>query len=644
MIHCARNDFLVEAFVTSVFRTKQQAIGRCLNNHPTIKLGSHEEVLSDKKWRQKPQGLAMAAFWRRDAEEPLNDPECPDLFDLIVVGSGNGACAFLQQCLEHSNKPVLKVLVLEQGEKYFYTSDITHQNGWSKSYSTDSIFRLHNAVTPSGIPVLSGKACTMGGGGSINYTMIYESSQWLAKNIGHTVEFWDKLKEELSVLFDRPDPFAIETPFCKYIQEQAVTVGNYAKATEKHMTANIPSYQDQLRRQLYAFPTQFNEHGQRTHSGVSLVDWRDSRLTLRVNREVRELLFDESGDNGDSSTCVGVKVKNNKTGDIEEYKLLDGTGKLILCGGSASPRLLMRSREHFNGNTNIGKHVSDHICMPLALFSIRDDMKGTIGPKDIYETTFAMSTLETVGDPVVINIDFFTGTLDRMSYLASSLYLAYLPFNGFKKFLGRNPRAFTVLSNAIRVLLSVIIFVSQVLFALWDIIRFQPIGSTEPKLTTSLVKFNPTKEGYYEDGNRDQITLGFFEDERDNAIAETAIKENLKFLQSLGLEPWGPFKWIFRFITRIPYKEDQVSRYVEHFAARTLLSEQHLAGGCVFGKVVDPGTRNPLETGKVFGSTNIHVADLSTVPLPRVSTQMTAYLIGHYVGHQLFATTGGRNK
>ncbi|KAL7559018.1 hypothetical protein ACA910_016363 [Epithemia clementina (nom. ined.)] len=513
MFQCARNDFLVEAFVTSVFRTKQHS----LNNLLMVNLGIHEEALSDKRWRRRPQGLAMTAFRRRDAKEPRVESDCPDLFDLIVVGSGNGACAFLQQCLEHNDKPDLEVLVLEQGEKY-----MTHLNDWTKSYSTDSIFRLHNAVTTSGIPVLSGKAFTMGGGSSINYTMIYESSQWLAKTIGHTVEFWDKLKEELSDLFDRPDPFAIETPFCKYIQEQAVTVGNYAKATVKHMTANIPSYQDQLGKQLYAFPTQFNEHGQRTHSGVSLVDWRDSRLTLRLNREVRELLFDESGDNGDSSTCVGVKVTNTKTGVIEEYKLLDGTGKLILCGGSASPRLLMRSRERFNGNTNIGKH---------------------------------------------------------------------------------------------------------------------PIGSTEPKLTTSLVKFNPTKEGYYEDGNRDQIVLGFFEDERDTLIAEKAIKENLKLLQSLGLEPWGPFKWILRSITQIPYQEDQVNRYVEHFATKTLLSQQHLAGGCVFGKVVDPGTSDPLQTGKVFGSTNIHVADLSTVPLPRVSTQMTAYLIGYYVGHQLFATT-----
>jgi hypothetical protein len=37
----------------------------------------------------------------------------------------------------------------------------------------------------------------------------------------------------------------------------------------------------------------------------------------------------------------------------------------------------------------------------------------------------------------------------------------------------------------------------------------------------------------------------------------------------------------------------------------------------------------------VFGTSNVHVADLSAVPLPRVSPQMTAYLIGYHVSTQL---------
>ncbi len=41
--------------------------------------------------------------------------------------------------------------------------------------------------------------------------------------------------------------------------------------------------------------------------------------------------------------------------------------------------------------------------------------------------------------------------------------------------------------------------------------------------------------------------------------------------------------------------------------------------------------------GKVFGTSNLFVADLSIVPLPRVSTQMTAYLMGHHVAKQIYS-------
>lgn len=39
----------------------------------------------------------------------------------------------------------------------------------------------------------------MGGGGSINYTMIHESSKWLANHLGRTEKLWDAQKEYLCV-------------------------------------------------------------------------------------------------------------------------------------------------------------------------------------------------------------------------------------------------------------------------------------------------------------------------------------------------------------------------------------------------------------------------------------------------------------
>ena len=137
-----------------------------------------------------------------------------DEFDLIVVGSGNGACGFLGECLKYVPADY-KVLLLEEGNNYFFTSDVTHQNGWSKTYAQGDIFTLHNCATPDGRSILAGRARTMGGGGSINYTMIHESSEWLTKHAGHDVAYCNECKEELNAKFHRPDPLS---KFCSLLK------------------------------------------------------------------------------------------------------------------------------------------------------------------------------------------------------------------------------------------------------------------------------------------------------------------------------------------------------------------------------------------------------------------------------------------
>ncbi len=86
-------------------------------------------------------------------------------YDLIVVGSGNGACALLSECLKYAPDDY-NILVLEEGESFYFVGDTTHENGWSKTYSSGKIFRLHNTQTPDGKPIISGRAVAMGGGGS----------------------------------------------------------------------------------------------------------------------------------------------------------------------------------------------------------------------------------------------------------------------------------------------------------------------------------------------------------------------------------------------------------------------------------------------------------------------------------------------
>ena len=76
------------------------------------------------------------------------DPETEE-FDVIVVGSGNGACGFLSELQSilaastssHSHQP-MKILVLEEGQNFFYNEGGTHQRGWSKTYSTGAIYKV----------------------------------------------------------------------------------------------------------------------------------------------------------------------------------------------------------------------------------------------------------------------------------------------------------------------------------------------------------------------------------------------------------------------------------------------------------------------------------------------------------------------
>ena len=288
----------------------------------------------------------------------------------------------------------------------------------------------------------------MGGGGSINLTMIHESSKWLSENIGYDVQYWDGLKKELNLKFNRPDPFTTQTKFAEFIQQKAGEGSVPFELPKKNQyIGQIPSVQDDFdtfptkeATQFYTFPTQFNAYGQRTNSGVSIVDW--DKVYLRCNREVKDLVMD-------GAACTKVKVKNGTTNKEEVYAVKKG-GKVVLACGSQSPRLLMRT----SGlkNEKIGKCVNDHICLPLGIYVVPDVKKAVIGGADAYEAVFGSMAVDTGGVKEVVFLDFFSGELERLLYLVSSLYLCFVPFNSLKGLMGRFPFLFTLLSNSFRIL------------------------------------------------------------------------------------------------------------------------------------------------------------------------------------------------
>ncbi|MGK7878003.1 MAG: GMC family oxidoreductase N-terminal domain-containing protein [Xenococcaceae cyanobacterium] len=559
------------------------------------------------------------------------------IYDMIVVGSGNGACGFLSHYLQagaDSSTPE-RVLVVEEGDDFFNTSDITHQNNWTQSYSEGKIFKLHNALTPDGTPIISGRACTMGGGGSINYTMIHESSQWLATHIGKTEAYWDDLKAELNEKFARKDPGKDPSPVTEHVLQAAQDVGFQRSTDEIH---SIPNFREGDANLLHLFPTQFNQFGQRTHSGVSLVDWFDKRVELKTRCRVVRLVF--SRDKGEEARCVGVDVKYLDTGKTERLSLAGDRGRLILCAGAATPRLLWPHREELQ-NYKIGQHVSDHIVLPLGIYV--PDKKIDVTPRDVYVPVFATTLWqpEQQGRATVCCFDFFAGNFEKLWFIISHLYLAFLLPNWLKKFVIRVPWLFFITKNTVRVFIQGVNLIINLWWSLSNLLQGKPWHHEDVDLVTAIVKFNPATEGCYsDDGSR--IELGFFaEDEhshfnQDKEVAKSEIAKQLALLDGLGKQPHWIFKCFFRLLTKIPYEEKQIGRYVDVYSKKFLLSEQHLSGGCLFGKAIDAGLNNAMDTGKLHGSANVYVADLSSVPLPRISPQMTAYLIGFHVAKMLF--------
>ena len=552
-------------------------------------------------------------------------------YDTIVVGSGNGACGFLSRYLEKCH-PMSKILVLESGKDFFETSDITHQNNWTKSYAEGNIFQLHNAQTIDNIPIISGCANTMGGGGSINYAMIHESSSWLSSQFGHTEEYWDDLKQELNDRLDCLDPTERQTQLTKFILQSSEEEG-FSPPDSNHHIRNIPSYCDLTdgnSKQLYLFSTQFNSFGQRTHSGVSLIDGLYKHIDLRTQCQVTRLKFDatQTGE----FYCQAVQVRCLDTGETK-YFFLNENGRIVLCDGAATPRLLMPHRQDLN-NDEIGKNASDHIAIPLGIYQLKKkdilEQELRVTPRDNYAPIFATTVWKPEKDdnssePTVCTFEFFSGNFERLWFFISHIYLAFLLPNWIKKIMIRQPRLFKCFK-----MIRLVVEKLNAIFNLGEGID----------LITAIVKFNPATEGEYSNkDNHNRITLGFFETDKtsfnqDKIVAETVIRQHLSLMNRLGDKPHWSIRAILKYLG-IPFDESQVKKYLDRYSKKYLLSQQHMAGGCLFGKAICKGLDNPQHTGKVKGSANVYVADLSASPLPRVSPQMTAYLIGFHVATQL---------
>ncbi|MEX1323373.1 MAG: GMC family oxidoreductase N-terminal domain-containing protein [Synechococcaceae cyanobacterium] len=533
------------------------------------------------------------------------------------------------------------MLVLEEGENFFETSDITHQRNWSRSYAEGDIFRLHQALTSDGLPILCGRACTMGGGGSINYTMIFESPEWLHENIGRDPAYWRRCMQELVEALQPREP--VLTDLAHYVCGKLQKAGY---SLNRDRVGAVPVLPEDHQSLIHPFPTQFDPFGQRVHSGVSMLEWEgNSQLDFCTGQRVSKLLL-EPGPDG--HRCVGLELWDHGS-DEPRHLYLAADARLILCAGAASPSLLLEHRELL-GNPAIGQEVNDHILLPFGIYllppelevSLKDQYVGLMATSWPLDHT-ARSENTPSNQPVVANLDFFAGKVGTLLYLLAHLLIAFWLPNPWKRRMMRWPALFTLLKRLSLALVALFNGLDQLLSQLRH-----PFASQRPphNLIAAILKFNIARSGHYTNPKPgDSKRLGalplpitlecFAAGSADAKVAQAVICQHLPLMDDLGLRPHPLMQWLIRLLARLPYKDDQVESYVRHYRLYDLLTEQHLAGGCLFGSALDRGLEDPSRTGLVQGSSNIHVADLSAAPLPRVSPQMTAYLIGHHVGRQL---------
>jgi hypothetical protein len=600
-----------------------------------------DQVANQIRQGANPLGLLAAIAWPLATRRPLPAAMARlstllslDTYDLVVVGSGNGACAYLHHYLPQH--PDQRVLVLEEGSNFFETSDITHQRNWTRSYAESDIFLLHRAQTPDGLPILSGRACAMGGGGSINYTMIYESCQWLAERFGHGESYWEQRQRDLAEAFHLLDPSHQLTAVASHVRGKLLDHGFLPNEV---LSGGVPVYQDGAGQRFHLFPTQFDAFGQRVHSGVSLLSWSDNpQIDLLCEHRVTALCLETVGD--DLHRCVALRVCARDGGE-ERTLTLAPRARLLLCAGAATPQLLLPHRDTL-ANPAIGRSVNDHILLPFGLYLLPPDLEPT--GKDQYVSLFATSELSFTnadgeGARSVGNIDFFSGPLPTLLYLVSHLFLAFWVPNGLKRQMIQRAWLFQLLKRVTRLMVSVI---DRLLDLLWCLLHPRRFGRHRWPLIAAIVKFSIVREGVYvpePSASEPTILLRCFQadangERLDARLAEQFLADQLPMVSALGQRPHPLIEALIRLLTRMPYTPEQIPDFVAHYRRHDLLTEQHLAGGCLLGEALDLGLETPAHTGRVKGSANIFVADLSASPLPRVSPQMTAYLIGHHVAVQ----------
>jgi hypothetical protein len=215
---------------------------------------------------------------------------------------------------------------------------------------------------------------------------------------------------------------------------------------------HIPNQKDDSPKQFYQFPSQFNTFGQRTNSGVSIVDWEDDSLQLETGAGhwwKAWSLMEIAARPSMSSSWMKKKER------ISVSRLMEKLFCMLV--------LPLHDSCWIRKSLSNDKYRDSKACFrPYchASWNIRQAKRHSLVTQGCLWSSLCYSSTSqgwrTADESVVVSIVFFTGKLEKLLYLTSHLFLAFLLPNYIKSCVWKKPWLFEVVKTVVRWVVSLL--------------------------------------------------------------------------------------------------------------------------------------------------------------------------------------------
>ncbi|XP_047333125.1 protein HOTHEAD-like [Impatiens glandulifera] len=510
-------------------------------------------------------------------------------YDYIIIGGGTSGCALAATLSEGAN-----VLLLERGEMPYGIPSINHIESFANTLANLSpTSPSQTFISTDG--VINSRARVLGGGTCLNAGFYTRANPEFLNRVGWEPQLVKESYEwiERKLVFE-PSILQWQSAVRDGLLEAGV--GPYNGFTYDHIIGTKVG------------GTIFDQNGRR-HTAANLLEYADPhRLTLHLNANVHQILFNENGKINPMG--YGVLYKDSR-GNIHKALLNKGAmNEIILSAGAlGSPQLLMLS--------GIGPkaHLMDHgikviLDSPLVGEGMSDNPTNVVvvpSPRPV-----EVSLVQIVGiTPFGSFIESASGVQFGVKLPSLTDYIALM---------NNTDQPTTILPEQI-----------------------PPFFNAASRSGIILEKVNgPLSTGHLELESTDayvnpKVTFNYFKDPQDLEKCVKGLETIIRVLESKAMSsfryPFVTVQALFDMMLTLPVnlrpRHLSSSFSLEQYCKDTVTTLWHYHGGCQVGKVVD-------RDYKVIGVNGLRVIDGSTfLESPGTNPQATVMMMGRYMGQKI---------